>query len=1723
MAICASLQAATMPDPWVDVDLGGPTYPGSITTNANGSFTIVGNGTDIWNPSDQCNYYYTWASGSSWTAQVKVDAEIEGGTNLSGWAKCELMVRASSATLGPQAPDAYISMMFTDNTNGGVGWLCDQFRSKAGGQADWIAPTQPSYTLPVWLKLARNGSVFSCESSEDGKTWTDYIDLDTAGTNQVGQDNKTTFGVPFPDIVTVGIACTDGNDGQVDTNYVSNIKFTFPNITLATRMAALVQNRNWTNYAGCEACFSFAATNNTTPYYPYLMGNSYSYQWYKNGTAMPGATGTDFTWLIDPSDASENGAKVFCAVDLVPPWNGGDTATFYSTTNTLTVLLPTAYYTNGLKLEYWANAVLGQVESNNIGPATWIGYQQSFDNDGFESDGGFGTNYASRNSGWFIPPTNGNYVFFVASDGNSDLFLSTDASMANKTMIAQEPGWSSFDNWLTPGDAGTTSAAQKRSDQWTANASGYNPPWASGIPLLGGHPYYIELDHEFESITNLGQADDMSVTYQTIEEVSSAGWTNVFNGTPTIIAGTNHNIMLATWPATQASFRWTQQPPTNPSVDQAASAIFTAQAVSGGEFTPTYQWYRRGQPIAGATETVYDLPVTIPGDTSAQFYVVASEEGLKSMTSYVTLTVTTANTIWEPGFARVEWWFTNNIEELDNLPSLEDGALGPPQLTVAAPQVGALIFGGNDTAPPYSYDDGRITCWFVPPKNGAYTFYCCSDDAADLFLSTDATPANKRMIAQELNWSAPEEWLTYGESANTNAQKCSDTFVVPGSATNTPPLNPNGITLVKGQKYYLELDHLNYGGGDDCVADVTPTGSPPAEYTPTTLTGSYIGYYFPRCAFVAFTNQPVSVSNAAPFTMVTFTANGITDSQIGIMGADYPESGLTNFVLFQWTVNGTAVPGANGSSFTLAAEPSLNNAPIVCQMRALGYANAAGTPIWSNSTTAFLTVATNSVTPAATYASIFQQNGQDNTVLDIRFNKPMNPASLLSATYTLGTYTVANGQLGAPNVFTNGSQNLSPTSEALSSDQYASVQLQLVGPLPTFPQTATVSATVDAWGNACPAASLNVAAEAQLADTDIGNGTNDPAVHGLLWMNGPNSYTIQCEGSEIWGVYDGFNFAYQQVNGDFDVVVQVKDATHTDNWAQAGLMVRETLDPSSREWCILCNPDSSDGIAAPDGSGDGASTISTSCRNTTGVATDAGWATGDYSEPPQYPNAWVRLKMTAGQNLSCYYSIDGVRWALCATDNPSTSPKGQSNALTTPFYIGICQTADVNDAYPPPAWTALTYLDTVDYANYNSSFVEAPAAPPVPALVTGTPAIAFASYYTNNNLPAGPAQMVDLKFNKPMDPGALLSATYDVPGLTVTAVNVYTNESINLSPTSEAVSNNYSSVLLTVTGTPKLPLAITVNDAKDYWGNALASPGNAASANLCALINQDIGVPPLGTDPVVPSVMWVNGPNSYTIQCEGSDIWNNDDGFNFSYTEVTGDFDVVVRTLDTTHTSNWSKAGLMVREDLTAGSRDWNIVNDPDSSDGIMALDGSGTGASLIECNCRNATNGGSGGWQVETNNTAAAYPNAWVRLQRTGTSLAAYYGTNGTDWVQAAWDDPTTVGAKTALPATVYVGLCQTAHNNDSTPTPPFNELVFLDTADYDSFNAAYVPPATGGKLSITRSGSTFILSWAPAGGTLQSSPALGASANWQPVANATNPMTNSIGKTDQYFRLQY
>jgi hypothetical protein len=94
----------------------------------------------------------------------------------------------------------------------------------------------------------------------------------------------------------------------------------------------------------------------------------------------------------------------------------------------------------------------------------------------FESPRDVAANYGALLQGWVTTPESGDYTCYVASDDNSQLYLSTDDDPANATQIASEPQWNAYRDWT-----GTT-----RRDP--ANPENRSEPQS----LEAGQRYYVE-------------------------------------------------------------------------------------------------------------------------------------------------------------------------------------------------------------------------------------------------------------------------------------------------------------------------------------------------------------------------------------------------------------------------------------------------------------------------------------------------------------------------------------------------------------------------------------------------------------------------------------------------------------------------------------------------------------------------------------------------------------------------------------------------------------------------------------------------------------------------------------------------------------------------------------------------------------------------------------------------------------------------------------------------------------------------------------------------------------------------------------------------------------------------------------------------------------------------------------------------------------------------------
>src|ERR1035437_2686831 len=207
-----------------------------------------------------------------------------------------------------------------------------------------------------------------------------------------------------------------------------------------TNAIILTQLTNASVYEYTEASFHFGTTNDAPNQAPFPM----TYAWYTNSVLVStNPMGPYYTFLTTPGN---NGMQIQ-AIARVADTNFSSIAVT-SAVVTLTVNSGTPVYNNGLKNEYFANVTSRtNVEIGNVPPGI-ISLVQNAD-----SSNPAGVDFAERASGYFIPPTSDNYVFFLASDDDSDLFLSTDSNPANKRLIAQENGWSGQDIWSGAGGA----------------------------------------------------------------------------------------------------------------------------------------------------------------------------------------------------------------------------------------------------------------------------------------------------------------------------------------------------------------------------------------------------------------------------------------------------------------------------------------------------------------------------------------------------------------------------------------------------------------------------------------------------------------------------------------------------------------------------------------------------------------------------------------------------------------------------------------------------------------------------------------------------------------------------------------------------------------------------------------------------------------------------------------------------------------------------------------------------------------------------------------------------------------------------------------------------------------------------------------------------------------------------------------------------------------------
>src|SRR5258705_1825158 len=154
--------------------------------------------------------------------------------------------------------------------------------------------------------------------------------------------------------------------------------------------------------------------------------------------------------------------------------------------------LATGQSTNGVLREFYAGVGNGSLQAFTNSPSfpnnpTSEYIETAF----FEAPSSIGENYGQRMRALLSPPVSGNYVFYIATDDQGALFLSSDESPNNRVQIASVQTWAGSRVWQEPRDG--NDVAQK----------------SAHIFLSSPNRYYIEALQ-----TEGGGGDNLAVAWQ---------------------------------------------------------------------------------------------------------------------------------------------------------------------------------------------------------------------------------------------------------------------------------------------------------------------------------------------------------------------------------------------------------------------------------------------------------------------------------------------------------------------------------------------------------------------------------------------------------------------------------------------------------------------------------------------------------------------------------------------------------------------------------------------------------------------------------------------------------------------------------------------------------------------------------------------------------------------------------------------------------------------------------------------------------------------------------------------------------------------------------------------------------------------------------------------------------------------------------------------------------
>lgn len=349
-----------------------------------------------------------------------------------------------------------------------------------------------------------------------------------------------------------------------------------------------------------------------------------------------------------------------------------------------------------------------------------------------------GDNYGSRIRGYVRAPMTGNYIFWIASNDNSELWLSTDENEENKTKVASVTGYTH------PG-------------QW----SKYPSQRSAEVSLRADQKYYIEVLHKEGTGT-----DHLAVGW----ELPDGSLERPVPGMRLIPYGQKDN----------------NEPPTVKILSPAEGQTFSAPATINIEALAEdadrdivkVDFYQGTTKLGTDIEAPYQYSWKNVAVGHYTLRVTATDQKGKADTAMVNVTVSEQGPCTSAGSIFREQWNDVTGTMISSIP------------LDAAPASIETLTAFESSANISDNYGARIRGFICVPLTGEYTFWIASNDKSELWLSADASPQNKTMIAHVERYTNIRQW------------------------TKSPGQQSSPVALIAGQKYYIEALHKEGVGSD---------------------------------------------------------------------------------------------------------------------------------------------------------------------------------------------------------------------------------------------------------------------------------------------------------------------------------------------------------------------------------------------------------------------------------------------------------------------------------------------------------------------------------------------------------------------------------------------------------------------------------------------------------------------------------------------------------------------------------------------------------------------------------------------------------------------------------------------------------------------------------------------------------------------------------------------